>query len=345
MNSTAIRSSRVALSPAAPRPVPPIKPKDIPRADWNLFVHLNADNNLESFGKADLNEMERVGSQKGKFNVFALVDGANGYAPETGGWKQGTRLMWVQRDPAKSGKIVSREIWVDPNSDLGKLLKKGHGELNMGNPAVLNAALRYVQGRIPSKSTMVDLWDHGDGWKMASYDESGSELNPVAGELASALKGVKVDVLGFDECLMANKEIADIAQKAGAKYLVGSEHTEPGEGWNYGDFLKRFSNLYGQGEPVTADKVAKAAVRSYAAGGAKNTQMSATDLSQLDSLTRAVDALADQIFAAGGFKSAAVKDAYENAHRGDYDPDQMDIGDFARRLAAAVPEGPLHDAA
>lgn len=336
----------VTGTPRKPQPTgDQVKPQDIPRADWNMFVYLDADNNLEKYGKDDLNEMEKVGSMEGKMNVFALVDGARGYASEQDGWKDSTRLMWIQKDPNDSQKIVSKEVWVDPQSDLGKLMAAGQGELNLGDPKVMNAALRYVQEQIPSNNLMVDMWDHGDGWKLCSSDDSGDNLSPVEGELKKALEGVKVDVLGFDECLMATKEIADIARAAGAKYLIGSEHTEPGEGWNYRDLLGRYQEMFEGDEPVTAERLAKAVVSSYVAGGKDNANMSATDLEKLPELSSRLDVLADAIAASGGFKNPVVKAALAKAHRADYDSDQMDIGHFAKLLAQSAPEGEIKDAA
>ncbi|WP_309895952.1 hypothetical protein [Archangium sp.] len=110
-----------------------LNPKEIPAADWTCFVHLNADNNLERFGKDDLNEMEAVGSLEGKLNMIALVDG--GTQKDGDGWNTGARLMYVTKDPNNSSKIVSREIAVDPKSDLGKLMAQGKGELDTGTLA------------------------------------------------------------------------------------------------------------------------------------------------------------------------------------------------------------------
>ena len=61
-----------------------------------------------------------MGSMPGRMNVFALVDGAagtkskDGHIAKSDGWSGGTRLMWIQKDPANSKKIVSREVQVDP---------------------------------------------------------------------------------------------------------------------------------------------------------------------------------------------------------------------------------------
>src|SRR5205085_2036147 len=108
-----------APSAGAAAPTGPVRTQDIPRTPWNFFVYLNGDNNRESDAKDDLNEMEKMGSMPGRMNVFALVDGAagtkskDGHIAKSDGWSGGTRLMWIQKDPANSKKIVSREVQVD----------------------------------------------------------------------------------------------------------------------------------------------------------------------------------------------------------------------------------------
>jgi hypothetical protein len=350
MNVTrSLVSPKPAAAPKpAPKPLPKIDPKKIPPADWTMFVHLNADNNLEGFGKGDLNEMEKYGSIKGKLNVIALVDGNGGYTSQGNGWTKGTRLLWVTRDPSGSGKITSREIDVDPKSDLGKLLAKGHGELDMGDAKVMNAAMRYVQKNIPSKHFMVDIWDHGDAWHGTSWDETSKDdhLRLSGGELARAFQGVKVDVFGEDACMMSCTETADVMQKVGAKFLVGSEKTEPGDGWNYTDLLKRMNNLFNASADgdVTAEQFAHAIVNSYSAGGAENATMAATDLTKYSDLRSKMDALSSALVAAGGLGNQNIRTAYDGSWMADAE-DQIDIGDFAKRLVAQFPSGPVHDAA
>lgn len=320
-----------------------LNPKDIPAADWTCFVHLNADNNLESFGKDDLNEMEAVGSLEGKLNMIALVDG--GSRKDGDGWNTGARLMYVTKDPNNSSKIVSREIAVDPKSDLGKLMAAGKGELDTGSPQVLRAALDYVQRNVESKHFMVDLWNHGNGWRGISYDD-----NPHAsmdmGELKQALSGLpkEVDILSADACLMATKEVADTAKAVGADWLVGSEELEPGTGWNYTDLLTRASKLFEGGKEVSAEQLSKAIQESYAAGPTDNVTMSVTNLSKLDTLNQKLNVFSDALLKAGGLRNKALRAAYDQALRFD-DKSQMDLGDFARRIAKSPQEATLKAAA
>ena len=344
----------LTLSPALAGPAKPttpstpstpaagkLSPKDIPAADWTCFVHLNADNNLEEFGKADLNEMERVGSITGKLNMIALVDG--GALNDKDGWKSNTRLMYVTKDPSNTGKITSQEIDVDPNSDLGKLLAKGKGELNTGSPEVLRAAVDYVQRNVESKHFMVDLWDHGAGWRGVSYDDHPADSLDMA-DIKQALSNLpkKIDIISSDSCLMATKEVADTAKAAGADWLVGSEEVEPGTGWDYGDLLSRASNAFADGE-VTPEKMAKLIQESYAAGPSDNVTMSVTDLSKLGALNAKLDSFSDALLKAGGLQDKTLRAAYQKTLRFD-DADQMDLGDFARRVSSGTQDASLQKA-
>lgn len=320
-----------------------ISPKDIPPADWTCFVYMNADNNLEQYGITNLEQMQSVGSLNGKMNVIALVDGGTGQGAP--GWTAGTRLMYVTRDPSNPNAITSKEIAVDPNSDLGKLLAAGKGELDMGDPKVLHAAVDYVQKNIPSKYFMVDMWDHGNDWHGISYDDNPSDHLTMP-TLEQALSGLsqKIDILSTDACLMATDEVADTAKADGIDWLVASEEVEPDLGWNYADFLSRVNNLFSNTTDVGSDQIAKAIADSYVATGTDNVQMSALKLSGLDSVNGALQQFSQAILDAGGLKSGtAARTAYENALRFS-DSDMVDLGDFARQLSAST-TGPLKTAA
>ena len=57
-------------------------------------------------------------------------------------------------------------------------------------------------------------------------------LSEIEDAFASSYDGQKYDLVGFDACLMACVETAAILEPY-AKYMVASEETEPGGGWNY----------------------------------------------------------------------------------------------------------------
>ena len=89
-------------------------------AEWTVMVYLDADNNLESAGIDDINEMEMVGST-GDVNIVVQADRIPGYDISNSDWTN-TRRYYIAQD-------------FDPvqiNSEFNDL-----GELNMGDPQTL----------------------------------------------------------------------------------------------------------------------------------------------------------------------------------------------------------------
>jgi len=99
--------------------------------------------------------------------------------------------------------------------------------------------------------------------------------------------GVHFDFIGFDACLMSMAEITyDLADNA--KYIVGSQDLEPGNGWAYDDWL----NGVFADKVATADEMVKGIVTTYAAEypSTKGITLSAVDTAKEASLVSALDA-------------------------------------------------------
>ena len=89
------------------------------------------------------------------------------------------------------------------------------------------------------------MWDHGGGSVSGfGYDEHSQNEDDTLtlDELKYALQtsGVHFDFIGFDACLMATAETA-YSLKDHSNYLVASEETEPGTGWEYTSLLNTIS--------------------------------------------------------------------------------------------------------
>ena len=54
--------------------------------------------------------------------------------------------------------------------------------------------------------------------------------------------GRKLDVLGLDACLMAMGEVG-YQSKGSASFMIGSEQTEPAEGWPYTAVLGELAKI------------------------------------------------------------------------------------------------------
>jgi hypothetical protein len=114
------------------------------------------------------------------------------------------------------------------------------------------------------------------------------ELKKVMTRIKKSLKQ-KIDILGMDACLMNMAEVA-FQMRDVAEYSVGSEETEPGDGWPYDRILKALA-----GKPeMTPEELSQSIVNSYLASykAGDNVTQSAVKLAALKPLTTAVDGLA-----------------------------------------------------
>ena len=196
--------------------------------EWTVMVFINAKNNLEKYGLLDMNEMEMIGSTD-KVNVVTELGRMSGYDSSDGNWISSRRYL-VTKD-ANMTKIASPVV-----KDLGKV--------DMGDYKHLIDFVNWAKTNYPAKKYMLVVWNHGAGWiksrglevKGISYDdETGNHINTP--QLGMALKAMgKIDVYGSDACLMqmpeVNYEIKDYVD-----YIVGSEETEPGDGYTYNMLL------------------------------------------------------------------------------------------------------------
>ncbi|MDT8286941.1 MAG: clostripain-related cysteine peptidase [Elusimicrobiales bacterium] len=196
--------------------------------EWTIMVFLNSKNNLERFGLKDLNEMEMVGSSD-KVNVVVEMGRMSGFDSSDGDWK-GTRRYLVQKDDNTS-KVTSPVI-----EDLGKT--------DMGDWKSLAAFGKWAKQKYPAKRYIMIVWNHGAGWiksrgldqKGISYDDE-THNHITTPQLGWALRDMGgVDVYGSDACLMQMAEVV-YEIKDYTQYIVGSEETEPGDGYTYDTFL------------------------------------------------------------------------------------------------------------
>jgi len=194
------------------------------RKEWTIMVYINGKNNLEKFALKDMNEMEMIGSSD-KVNVVVEVGRMEDFDDSDGDWK-GTRRYLITKD-ADTARISSPVV-----EDLGKS--------DMGDYKNVAAFGNWAKAKYPAKKYMLVVWNHGAGWlksgksrgKGISYDdETGHHINtPQMGLLLKEMGGV--DVYGSDACLMQMAEVV-YEIKDYAKYIVGSEETEPGDGYTY----------------------------------------------------------------------------------------------------------------
>ena len=157
------------------------------------------------------------------------------------------------------------------------------GNVPMTNPDTLSDFIEYSADNFPANRYILILWDHGGGSAVGyGYDEVYPNYPSMSPDvIAKALKkaNVKFDFIGFDACLMANLETA-IAVEPYADYLVGSEETEPGEGWDYENWIRMLDNNTSTPTLTIAKQIIDDYVASSKKSGGEITQ-SVIDLGEL----------------------------------------------------------------
>jgi len=189
---------------------------------WTVMVYMVSDNDLEPFSLLDLAEMMDV-SASDKLSVVVQSDRAAGYTDEGIGdlpnWTTAKRLH------VGGGQIEEK-------ADIG--------EVNMADPAVLGDFIGWAASEAPADRYAIVFWDHGGAWPGFGVDESqpnhdlltALELEKGVTDGMAKAKIDQFSLIGFDACLMSTFETAMVLRPFG-EYLLASEETEPGHGWDY----------------------------------------------------------------------------------------------------------------
>ena len=288
------------------------------QAEWTIMVFVNGKNNLEKFALRDVNEMEMIGSTD-KVNVVVQLGRMAGFDSSDGDWK-GARRYLIQKDNDTS-KITSPVV-----QDLGKV--------DMGDYKAAIDFGKWAKAKYPAKKYMFIFWNHGAGWikskgiysnKGISYDdETNNHMDtPQMAKVLQEMGGVTV--VGSDACLMQMAEV-DYEIKDYVPFIVGSEETEPGDGYTYDLFLGPLV----KNPTMDGAQLAKVAVDGYSnhydqvGGGYTQSFVRSNALVQFKSL---VDAFAEAVMAAND--AEAAKYARSNAIKFAY-PENKDLYDFVR---------------
>lgn len=94
----------------------------------------------------------------------------------------------------------------------------------MGDPATLKDFLKYGEENYQADHKMLLFWNHGGGSVSGvSFDENYDADSLTLDELSQAMKEVygdkkALEVVGFDTCLMATLDTANVFQKYAATW-------------------------------------------------------------------------------------------------------------------------------
>ncbi len=235
---------------------------------WTILVYLDADNNLKDFGDLDIAEMAGVGSTD-SVNIVVLWDNMN--------IKHG--YYYIEKGKA----MFAKEL----------------GEVNMGDESTAIDFIDWAVDNFPADHYMFDYWNHGGAVDRSgettprgiAWDDTNGDDWLSETEQKNIIKFFKdkinrpIDIVSYDACLMATAEIAYL-YNGYANYLVASEETEPGDGWDY-NFLETVAGNPDISAATLANNILTFYMNSY--DSTKNLTFSVADLSYIDGFAIALD--------------------------------------------------------
>ena len=116
---------------------------------------------------------------------------------------------------------------------------------HMGDDSSLELFLDYLRdGYVDFDQWFLTFWDHGDTYKGFGNDSNFNEDPLHMEEIESAFQNSKAgvfDLIGFDACLMATVEVANVIEPYAA-YMIASEDLEPGHGWFWSSVIELYAD-------------------------------------------------------------------------------------------------------
>lgn len=298
------------------------------RADWTILVFLNADNDLERYGVLNFNQMEQIGSNS-RVNIVVQMDRSPGFDSTNENWT-GTRRYLVRKD--------------NDTINMTSPVVEDLGEIDMGDPAVLQDFIRWGQTKYPANHYCVVLWNHGSGWRSysniqntvprnISFDDT-SNTSIATTDLPSALSAAspRIDVIAMDASLMQMLEVA-YELKDSAAYLVGSEESPPGEGYPYDAWVGALA----RNPKMSPADLSKTIVHEYVQAYVNSYAVteSAIDLSKIDLVAEAADELAAALIPLAGTHANAIASARNTSQDYAYTY-YKDLVDFSGRVSSLL---------
>lgn len=325
-----------------------------PTAEWTVLVFMNGDNDLEKYAIADYIEMAKAGSTEDVQVVVQLDRRTTKSIQGVSGWTETIRFR------VEKGKRPQQRFAL-----------KRMGELDMGDGKVLQDFVEWGIQEFPARKYALVIWDHGDGFRnipgtggarreryfrsvdeatfrAVSHDQTNQNVlftRELQDSLSRALKGRRLDILGFDACLMGMVEVA-YALRNVADVLVASEELVPGNGWGHDLWLKELVR-----DPFAYDgeRLGSLIVRSYEKvyGNVSlfrdpGTTLSAIRLVGIDPLAEAITGLSRLLMDELDRNLEAIRRARASCSsygllqtcRGRICYHNVDLGRFVERLAA-----------
>ena len=280
------------------------------------MVYLAGDNSLDSAGTVDLNEMKRTGSTDA-LNIIAQFDSATGHEarrfclrkggsladdavmPSLGKTNTGDPrclndfIAWgIKNYPAQHYMLVlwnHGQGWDDTDIYAGERdrgLRRSHSIRHAFFRSAMESLVKKSRRDPAARAILLD--------DDAKDFLDNQEMKAVLAKTKKLLKR-NLDVLGMDACLMSMAEVG-YQMRDSVDFTVGSEQTEPGDGWPYDTILNELAKNPDLSPRGLSQLVTNKYLASYEATA--GVTQSACDLSKSAALAAAVKPLAGALSAA-----------------------------------------------
>lgn len=329
-NKKASQASNAAVSTE-------VEPEFAGDGTWTILVYMCGTDLESQYAAATSDIQEMLDKSTGKNARFVI---------QTGGCSK-----W-QNEVISSKKTERYEVTQADMTRISQMKKK-----NMGDPATLEDFVKWGVKEYGSGKLGLIFWDHGGGSvNGVCIDENKKGDTLTLPEIDSALKNCNLsrrfNFIGCDACLMSTIEMASMLSKY-ASYMIASEETESGNGWDYAKIaktLKKNSNI------ATKD-LGKIICDSFMASCKKTNEQSTTTLSvtdlnkvstvveKLDTVSKSITEKLSDTKALGsiskGFKKA---ENYGGNTPSEGYTNMVDLGDIAKNISKQVDTSELTNA-
>jgi hypothetical protein len=269
-----------------------------PLKEWTIMVYMAGDNNLSRDMAYSIRALQdTLGSLNGSANVLLYFDGRETDTPS---------LYFDFTEP--DAPIYQAAIRVPP----GRWHADNRPRTRINeNSATMYSLYNFVHWCLSDKDGKRDrkaknyaliVSGHGSGFQNMSFlSDNRSAYYMTVPKLRQTLEwisddlldGEKIDLIGFDNCVMGMLEIG-YELSPHCSYMIASEGNIPNAGWTYGSML---TNALGGNATAEPDQLAVSLVRSFIeqqkrfAMAGISVDMSAWDLTKVDRVAAAINDL------------------------------------------------------
>lgn len=288
----------------------------IQKKEWSILIYMAADNNLSPFAERNIRQMSAVGSNS-KFNILVHLDIV------LPGNQKVSRFYLIEKNlvihvdaypkselPMDSGNPKTLMTFCEhaiknfPAEHYMLIFwNHGTGILDPHRARVINPSHLYQFNpftnkfdldRSKSYLALIETLERGVCWDdtTGNYLPNTTLANTIAIIRKECMKDKKIDIIGFDACLMSMTEVASLLEPH-ADVMVASQELELGTGWNY---YPPLAKLYKS--PLSPEDLAREFVSGYAQSYASYTDdytLSATRLSLLKELEVGIDKISTEL--------------------------------------------------